>query len=331
MAVCVLSFADAASAAYVPLMRLAEQKGLSCQWEPLVKNLTVQGPGGVARFHEGSEYILIDQRLHRLSGEVKWMAGEPYAPEEVAGYLNRLLRVESYSATPIVSLDSTRLRRIVLDAGHGGHDQGANNHSGIIEKDLVLKITRRVAERLRREGVEVILTRDSDVFIPLEERARISNDGNVDLFVSLHANASPTKSLKGFEVYTLSQAAGDEEIAAVRAKKAVTPRALFVDGAGNTVKAVYWDLREAENRRESIRMAHRIGRSARESLDLNVLRLREAQFYVLKWTESPAVLIEIGYITHPDDARLLEDESYVEKLCEALAKGILEWKKRDDL
>jgi N-acetylmuramoyl-L-alanine amidase len=99
---------------------------------------------------------------------------------------------------------------VVLDAGHGGHDEGANGPSGLREKDLVLDVTRRLAKRLDRRGVRVILTRKDDRFLSLEERTAVANDARADLFVSIHANASPSRKPRGIETYFASLEATDD-------------------------------------------------------------------------------------------------------------------------
>ncbi len=99
---------------------------------------------------------------------------------------------------------------VVLDAGHGGHDEGATGPSGLHEKDLVLDVTKRLAERLRRHGVRVVLTRSSDEFLSLERRTAVANDARADLFLSIHANASPSREPHGVETYFASLDATDD-------------------------------------------------------------------------------------------------------------------------
>lgn len=211
--------------------------------------------------------------------------------------------------------------RVVVDAGHGGHDSGAVGLHGE-EKEIALDVARRVARELEALGFEAVLTRDDDVFVPLERRALAASAPSADLFVSIHANASTSRSLRGFEVYSLSEEADDDSIAMRRAETSA-PFFRTADADPSTgLKAVLWDLRHAENRRESIRLARHVADAAGGSALAATRRLRSAQFYVLKWAECPAVLVETGYVSNADDARLLRSPLYRRRMARAIALGL---------
>lgn len=214
------------------------------------------------------------------------------------------------------------IRRIVLDAGHGGKDGGAVSRGGEPEKLVALEVTRLLRDELSRRGFDVVMTRDSDTFVPLAGRARAAMTAKADLFVSIHANASDSKSLRGFEVYTLAEEVDDGMIALRRA--AMSPER-FVRGEwrpSEGVRAVLWDLVQTENRRESVRLARLIGEEAEERSIGPQRRLRDACFYVLKWSETPAVLVELGYLTNAQDERLLKSAIHRRKLVESVANGV---------
>ncbi len=219
-------------------------------------------------------------------------------------------------------------RKIVIDAGHGGYDSGATGLHHIEEKTVVLDIARMLTLELEARGFEVVMTRDTDVFIPLARRAGIANQARADLFVSVHGNASTTKSLRGFEVYSLSEDVDDESIAMQRAEMSEPFFRTADPSPSNGLKAILWDLRQAENRRESISLAAEIARAAGgESLNVTQ-RLRSAQFYVLKWTECPAVLVETGYLTNTQDARFLRSPYYRKRMARAIAQGIVDYRSK---
>jgi N-acetylmuramoyl-L-alanine amidase len=222
-----------------------------------------------------------------------------------------------------------RVRRIVLDAGHGGRDFGALTSDGRREKDLALEMTLRLRDRLRAAGHEVILTRGSDVFVPLPARANVANKKRADLFVSLHGNASTSASLRGFEVYYLSDEISDEGMAVERAANSSFPSetAKFA-GDSQGVRQIAWELRSAANRAQSREGARRIADAVDHRCEIWTKRLRAAKFQVLIRTECPAVLVEVGYLTNADDRKLLDDEAYKITMVDAIAEGILNF--RDD-
>jgi N-acetylmuramoyl-L-alanine amidase len=240
------------------------------------------------------------------------------------------LVVAAIAATPINNAFAQSVlgvRRIVLDAGHGGRDYGAYTPDGRREKDLTLEMTLLLRDRLRAAGHEVILTRSSDVFVPLPQRANVANKKRADLFVSLHGNASTSHSLRGFEVYYLSDEVSDEGIAVQRAEGSSFPsESARFSGESPAVKQIAWELRTAANRAQSVEGARRIADAVDHRCEIWTKRLRPAKFQVLLHAECPAVLVEVGYLTNADDRRLLEDPAYIKTMVDAIVEGILIFK-----
>lgn len=228
-----------------------------------------------------------------------------------------------------VSAPEPRRLRVVLDAGHGGEDTGAISPDGTREKTIALDIAQLMDTHLRAQGVDVLLTRETDVFVSLSRRAELANRFRADLFVSIHANASEARSLHGFEVYTLSEEADDGAIAMRRAEKAPVAAAQTRNDRG--LNAILWDMTETENRKRSLKAAEHVSAEVGRSVVIAAKRVRRAQFYVLKWTECPAVLVETGYITNGEDERRLKSPIYRKHLAHALARGILAYKEHVDL
>ena len=192
---------------------------------------------------------------------------------------------------------------------------------------MVLEVAKSLRDELRKEGIEVILTRSYDVFIPLARRAAIANKKAADLFVSIHANASLTTSLKGFEVYYLSEATDDTALALERAENSVLHlESAEWDAPSKDLKAIVWDMKEAENRKESLKLSRWITDSVENFAGVSTHRIKAAQFYVLKWAECPAVLVELGYLTHPLEEKKLNNPLYKQELVRGIAKGLLEYK-----
>jgi N-acetylmuramoyl-L-alanine amidase len=229
----------------------------------------------------------------------------------------------------------TPLRTIVLDAGHGGHDSGATGPTGLMEKDLVLDVTRRVAKLVEgRLGLKVLLTRDSDNFVTLRDRTSFANRQHADVFVSIHANAHREATADGVETYFLSSEATDS---AARQVAALENGAVQLEqpggrGAGQVdiVKAILWDLAQSEFQVESSRLAEVVLDSMTQTLRISNRGVKQAGFYVLGGAAMPAVLLEIGFVTNPREERKLKDTKYRDEIARAIYAGLAEYKRTWD-
>ena len=225
-----------------------------------------------------------------------------------------------------------RFDTVVLDPGHGGDDDGARGARGLLEKDVVLDVARRMARRLRSRGLEVVMTRSDDRFVGLEERTAIANDARADLFVSIHANAAEDRSARGIEVYFHSLDASDEAASRVaflenRAFGDVDLPSLVGE---DPVVGILGDLAANEQLDESSAFA-RMVQSRLASLGAAPSRgVKQAPFVVLHGVQMPASLVEIGFITNGGDESALRSESRRNELASALAAAVLEYGRRHD-
>lgn len=215
-----------------------------------------------------------------------------------------------------------KVGRIVIDAGHGGHDVGSTGPTGLREKDLVLDVSRRLGELVeQRLGWEVVFTRTDDTFVPLEERTQIANHKRADLFLSIHANSSSLHSATGIETYylnfTTSKAALD-----VAARENATSDKTVYDLQDLLQKIALKDKvdesREFAARIQSALYTMSVKMPAR-TRDRGV---RKAPFVVLIGASMPSVLAEVGFISNPHDEALMKKPEYRQKIAEALYKGI---------
>ncbi len=225
------------------------------------------------------------------------------------------------------------LRHIVLDAGHGGHDSGAVGPTGLMEKDLVLDVTRRVARLVEdRLGIKVTLSRGGDYFVPLNERTSFANHERADLFVSIHANAHRDLASEGVETYFLSSEATDIAARQVAAKENSVIE--FESPASrqkmDVLRTILWDLAQSEFLVESSNLAEIVQDSMTESLRIPNRGVKQAGFYVLGGAAMPAVLIEIGFVTNLKEEKRLKDSRYRDEIARAILSGIAEYKKRYD-
>jgi N-acetylmuramoyl-L-alanine amidase len=212
------------------------------------------------------------------------------------------------------------VKRIVIDPGHGGKDPGAMAF-GMKEKDIVLSIAKNVAGRLKDEyGYEVLLTRNSDTFLPLEERTAIANTQKADLFVSIHVNAHPDKSIGGVETFYLNLATNTEAMRVAARENATSTHNI------SDLQNILSDLMQNSKIQESSRLAEYVNSSMVEELakkfSVKNLGVKQAPFYVLIGAEMPAVLAEVSFITNPKESKLLQQKAYLQIIGQQIADGV---------
>ncbi len=213
------------------------------------------------------------------------------------------------------------VRRVIIDAGHGGRDGGAAGKNGLREKDVVLRLAKIVSEKLRNKlNCQTILTREKDVFLPLEKRTAIANMKKADLFISLHANAHRNHSVQGIETYFLNIAL-DEESMNVAARENATSRKNISD-----LQLILNSLMLNTKINESSRLAEFVQKGMLDELQkrykLKNRGVRQAPFYVLIGAEMPAILVEIGFITNSVENRRLKSAGYLDRVATGIVKGI---------
>ncbi|MDF2117278.1 N-acetylmuramoyl-L-alanine amidase [Roseiarcaceae bacterium H3SJ34-1] len=234
-------------------------------------------------------------------------------------------RVEVDSAKS--PLESGGLPVVVIDPGHGGIDTGALRYNGTaVEKDLVLEFSRTLAERLRRTGrYKVVMTRDEDVFIPLNERVQIAQAAQAQLFVSVHADTLRYGGgVSGATVYTVSEKASDREAARLAEQENLADKVAGLDGAEATsdVSDILFDLTRRETRAYSHLFARTLVSIWKEAGSLNKNPMRSAGFRVLKAPDVPSVLLELGYLSSDKDAAQMRTPEWREKTADAVTRSI---------
>jgi len=224
-----------------------------------------------------------------------------------------------------------RFDTVVIDAGHGGEDEGAVGPSGLTEKDLVLGLSHRLADRLRAQGLRVVLTRHADVFVPLEARTSIANDARADLFVSIHANASRTRNARGVETFFQSLEASDEAASEVAAREnAAFGASSAQTGAAGALPAILGDLMRNDSMRESNEFAKLAQAELSRAAPTRSRGVKQASFVVLRGVQMPSSLIEIGFLTNVADERALKREAHRDAIADALARAVKTFGKRYD-
>ena len=218
---------------------------------------------------------------------------------------------------------------IVLDPGHGGEEKGASGPGGLLEKDVTLDVAQRLRTRLERGGTRILLTREDDRALPLAERTALANHQRAELFVSIHANAARKQDAKGAETYFLSYQATDAEAQAVAAMENESAGGGGPAPGRADLKLVLWDMAQAEHLRASSSLAEAVQGELNALLGLRDRGVKQAPFRVLMSASMPAILIEIGFITNPDEEEKLRSPAYRESLALAIAQSIQRF--RDEL
>jgi N-acetylmuramoyl-L-alanine amidase len=212
---------------------------------------------------------------------------------------------------------------VVLDAGHGGDDHGAEGPGGLREKDLVLDLARRVKARLEGGGVRVVLTRDGDVYVPLVERTAIANRAGGDLFVSIHANGAEARSARGVETFFVALEASDEAAQKLAERENAAFREAAPAAPDDPLASILGDLAAADQMRESdefARLAHKELASLWEAVPPR--GVKQAPFVVLMGVQMPAGLIEVGFITNPAEERDLSAEAFRDRIADGLSRAV---------
>jgi len=211
---------------------------------------------------------------------------------------------------------------VVIDPGHGGENVGAAGPEGTLEKVITLQIARKLrASVVGNLGYRVFLTRDGDADLALDDRAPIANNYKADLFVSIHANGFPQEGASGSEVYFLSYQATDDESRRVALAEggALGDRAL---SEVSPLSMILWDMAQAEHLEESSRLASRIQEELAAVTGSEGRGIKQAPFRVLVGAAMPAVLVEVAFISNPDEEKLLNSSEYQWRIASALMRGI---------
>jgi N-acetylmuramoyl-L-alanine amidase len=212
---------------------------------------------------------------------------------------------------------------VVVDPGHGGEDTGARGPSGLAEKDVTLDVARRLKARiLAGMDADVLLTREADRAVALDERTAIANHQRADLFVSIHANATRRGQAEGAETYFLSYQETDDDSRAVAAIENNTLGLEEGVKANSSLEMILWDLAQSAFLKESSALAEIIQGNLNDALGINNRGIKQAPFRVLMGATMPAVLVEIGFITNPDEERRLRDAAFKDRLAAAIFESV---------
>lgn len=284
-----------------------------------------------------------------LSLSVRLPKAEPNAvPYKISGFVLRDFRPVKPASTPVgkqaavansaaaavatsngkrslTRVLGLKIGRVVIDAGHGGHDAGTTGPSGLTEKEVTLDVAKRLGELITENlGSEVVFTRNDDRYIALEERGAIANRSRADLFISIHANSSRHSTATGVETYYLNFTSSPEALEVAARENAVSERS--VNDLGDLIKKIALKDKIDESREFAgkVQMALYSGaaKAGNRTKDRGV---RKAPFVVLIGASMPSILTEIGFLSNPKEESLLKKPEYRQKIAEALYRGISQY------
>ena len=214
-----------------------------------------------------------------------------------------------------------KVRRVVIDAGHGGHDTGTVGPGGTQEKAVALAIALRLGQVLTDEGLEVVFTREDDHFVRLEDRARLANEAKGDLFISVHCNNGGEASWRGVETYSLNLTSDRYAIRLAARENSSSAKTM------SDLQFLLADLATRAHTDESARLAERVQHSLVSRMSAKYPKVKdrgrkEALFYVLLGAKMPAILVETGFLSNPEDEKRLATASYEDEVARAIAAGV---------
>ena len=318
---------------YIGLDDFSRACGVTASYDPMTRVASLAQGSHQVRMAVDDNAVLIDGVLHHLRAPIASSAGSVRIPyhfyrDVLAGLFESAPLIISDYARP---LDFGRIKKVVIDAGHGGRDPGAIGRTGLYEKEVTLDIAQRLNGLLRSRGVETVMVRSSDKFVSLEDRVKIANQPGNSLFISIHANANHSRKMKGFEVYYITPRVSDTEraLASARSLPPGTEGAFAGDPSLN-LKAAVWDMIHNYNRSRSASLSKSICKVSGCQLDTRVIGVKSANYHVLRGSAVPAVLVEVGFLSNAQEERMLKDSSYRQRLAQAIQDGVLDFARAED-
>jgi len=327
----------AGCASYVGTSEVAARLGGDAVVDESPVRATVTGHGHTVVMEPGVSIVFVDDRPVMLDHPTRLEDGRLKVSSDILAHLPGPTLIPVVTPRPVVKPSAPRrykLKHIVIDPGHGGGHDGAN-YGGVVEKTVNLDIALQVAASLRRKGMQVTLTRTSDITLSLAHRSDLANAVQPDLFVSIHADAADNRDAHGIEVFHLSDTFlhrgkryNDAGRAVAINRRRENARSL---ASGRRLPPPVTGAVLASRRAQSRVLARHIETAMVRRLGVASRGIKTAAFAVLKWTAAPAVLVEVGFLSHAGDRSRLRQAAYRTRVADAIVDGICthrEWYER---
>ena len=308
----------------IPLQDVCDRYQVQWQWDGVTQVVLLEYHGNKAKALVGSPVVVVGKERLTLSAALRRDKSVIYVPEDFEQKVLAPFGVLTPSFTK-ADMATTRIKTVVVDAGHGGKDFGAKGVTGVFEKDVNLDIARRLRDILQGAGIKVIMTRDTDEFITLEGRTEIATKSDADIFISIHADSNPSRQMHGVQVYyvkTNTKKDLDEEQRQTNERDFL--RQLNAR-RNSTLQGIVADMMYNWKVPASVQLAETIVRHT--SLEAQAFNrgTKSCRFFVVRNTVIPAVLVESGFLTNRQEEKKLNTPAHRQKLAEGIAHSILDY------
>lgn len=303
---------------------ICESRNIPWQWDSISQVFTFTSQGVPAKVLVGSKLVLIGGKRVMLDATIQRRDNSIVVPPDFIAKVFEQTDAAVSVLTPAPSM-AGKYRTIMVDAGHGGKDPGAIGLSGAVEKDIVFDIARRLRTGLQEMGFQVLMTRDSDEFISLQKRTELASRSDADIFVSIHANATRSRKIKGLEIYYSRALDPASDLSQHRTNERSFLERLDISGEKAVPKRIVSDMMQERKLQESVILADHLIRKTAENVNASNRGSRKSGFFVVKNTLIPAILFEVGYVSNAAEAKLLQTEEYRQKIADAIAESIREY------
>lgn len=331
----------------VPLALLARKGGWTVNTENAVYNITANGR--TIKIRRGNPFVEVDNNFVQMHFSPEewdgslWIAtsafGDLFGDAVQKDRANSSIKIQPPAPVidPVMPTEPATekggstakppqwtLKNVIIDAGHGGKDPGAKGLYGLDEKTLTLDIAKRLSTLLRERGVNCTMTRDDDSFLELHQRTELANKERGDLLVSIHCNSFKDPNIRGLETYFLKPARSERAVDVALRENAVVGLEGDVSKYQDMTEENYilLSMATAQYMKDSETWAASTLSLLKEKTGIEARQVDQAGFYVLMGASMPAILVECGYLSNPDDAKFLASERGRTKIAEGLAESI---------
>lgn len=314
---------------YVSLTNFCKNYSIDWQWDNFSGVLTLKKGSNQANILVGSATAEVNNQIENIRPPFRFYNGTIAVPFEFADRIvSRWIKFKPSARLGESLTYGYKITKVVIDAGHGGNDPGAIGRSGAREKDITLDIAKRLKNLLESKGIDVVLTRSTDKFIPLNRRAQIANKSNADLFISIHVNSNRSRQPYGFETYYFSEASDNLAKALEVAENSsdIEENSSSL-GHSQNLKAILGDMIYTENIAASKEVASYICDSTCRIMGLRNRGIKSARFVVLRQTDIPAILVEVGFLSNLKEERFLKNSFYRQQIAEGLTASIANYRR----
>lgn len=305
------------------LKDVCEKNGIYWQWDHVAQVATLGYRDIKAEVLVGSDLVIVDRERVTLSAPVRVVRSTVIVPIDFQSKVISRLRQRAAARK---GYGITQVREIIIDPGHGGKDPGAIGRFGEPEKRVVLDISKRLKKILQDKGIKVRMTREKDEFISLQKRTEIASRSKADLFVSVHANSSPIRSVHGIEVYTAEYLGFKERNAGQRkTNQRLMFSHLSMKKGAPELDNIVADMIYTHKQAQAETLAKQLARKTARRVKTKNRGEKKSRFFVVKNTLIPAILIEVGFLTNPKESKLLQTSAYRQRVARGIAESVLDY------